>query len=79
MYIPYVLINHADNMFSFIYTTQLGILDFNLHGLTYATHPYASNWWSWPLDKVPLSVYYWQNDTGYLLRLHYWVILPCIG
>lgn len=64
MYIPYVLINHADNMFSFIYTTQLGILDFNLHGLTYATHPYASNWWSWPLDKVPLSVYYWQNDTG---------------
>ncbi len=64
IYIPYVLINHADNLFSFIYTTQLGILDFNLHGLTYATHPYASNWWSWPLDKMPLSVYYWQNDAG---------------
>jgi dolichyl-phosphate-mannose--protein O-mannosyl transferase len=64
VYIPYSLIFHTDDMLRFVYDTQKAILDFNLHGLTFATHPYASNWWSWPLDKMPLSVYYWSNDTG---------------
>ncbi len=64
VYIPYSLVGHTDNLLRFVYDTQVAIFDFNLHGLSFATHPYASNWWSWPLDKMPLSIYYWGNDAG---------------
>lgn len=32
--------------------------------MSFATQPSAANWWSWPLDKMPLSIYYWGNDAG---------------
>lgn len=62
IYIPYAYINNYSNLWQSVYQLQQWMLNFNL-GLTHATHPYASNFWSWPLDFKPLSIYYWQKDT----------------
>lgn len=62
IYTPYAYINNYSNLWQSVYQLQQWMLNFNL-GLTHATHPYASNFWSWPLDFKPLSIYYWQKDT----------------
>lgn len=61
-YIPYAFITGSSNLFEMVLRLQQGMLDFNLHGLTYATHPYASKWWSWPLVKTPMSIYFWIDE-----------------
>ena len=39
---------------------------FMYHDTLKATHPYASKWWSWPLDLRPIA-YYWKDlRTGSL-------------
>ena len=65
-YIPYVWIHHSTNLVPFVYQTQKDILNFHLYGQIHATHPYASSWWTWPFDLMPLSMYYWQDAKGYM-------------
>lgn len=62
VYIPYAYINNYSNLWQSVDQLQHGMLDFNL-GLIHATHPYASRFWSWPLDFKPLSVYFWQKGA----------------
>ncbi|AUR50751.1 phospholipid carrier-dependent glycosyltransferase [Aquella oligotrophica] len=62
-YIPYARIEGADNLFDFIWQCQINIYDYQVHGLHNATHPYASKWYGWPLDKLPISVYFWQANN----------------
>lgn len=59
-YIPYAKINHFQDFAGQIYQLQNSMLNFNLN-LNHATHPYSSNYWSWPLDYKPLAIYYWQH------------------
>jgi dolichyl-phosphate-mannose-protein mannosyltransferase len=33
------------------------------HSTLTATHPYASKWWEWPLDYVPVAYYYQDRRT----------------
>ncbi len=36
---------------------------FEYHDTLKATHPYASKWWSWPLDLRPIA-YYWNDSRS---------------
>lgn len=84
MYIPYANINNFENLWFRVYQLQGWMLNFNL-GLTNTTHPYASNYWSWPLDIKPLSVYYWQKlpwASSVVVMGNpaiFWVFIPLIG
>jgi dolichyl-phosphate-mannose--protein O-mannosyl transferase len=37
---------------------------FEYHDTLKATHPYASKWWEWPLDLVPVAYYYQDHRTN---------------
>ena len=55
---PYTLTNVVD--------MQVGA--FNYHAHLVATHPYASQWWEWPLDLRPVLYYAkYGNDTAAMI------------
>jgi len=60
-YLPYFSYTTNNNFFNLIYNLQGFMINYHTTGTKFATHPYASNWWSWPLLFKPLSVYYYQN------------------
>jgi dolichyl-phosphate-mannose--protein O-mannosyl transferase len=37
---------------------------YNYHDTLKATHPYASKWWEWPLDLVPVAYFYQDHRTN---------------
>jgi dolichyl-phosphate-mannose-protein mannosyltransferase len=84
--VPFAINDNSDDLFAMVARLTVGTIDYNLHGLVNATHPYASPWWSWPLDQVPLSIYYWQDAKAYLSTsiallgnpLIYWATWPTI-
>ncbi len=56
--------NQQTNILSFVINMQEAMLNYHHSYALNVTHPYSSNWWSWPLLVKPLSLYYWQNDSG---------------
>lgn len=63
-YASFFMTRQETNILSFVMNFQLGMLDYHSSYALNVTHPYSSNWWSWPLLIKPLSLYYWQNDSG---------------
>ena len=84
-YIPYARSQHATNIFAFVVDRFIYMFNFQV-GLVNATHPYASRWWSWPLLKTPMSIYYWQDSIGKLSTsivlmgnpALYWASIPAV-
>lgn len=82
-YIPYAISQHASNLFSFVLNRFNHMYEYQT-GLINATHPYASPWWSWPLLKTPMSIYYWQDSIGKVSRsialignpAIFWIFIP---
>lgn len=58
------VINDDPNFATYIINLQGFMYDYHTHYAKNVTHPYSSNWWSWPLLIKPLSLFYWQNDHG---------------
>ena len=63
-YCSYFMHDPAQNIFNFVLHLQKAMWDYHSSYALNVTHPYASNWWSWPLLVKPLSLYYWQNNSG---------------
>lgn len=79
-YIPFFLVGHSLGQW---FELQQQMFYYHTH-LT-ATHPYASRWWSWPLDVRP--VWYSVTYTGNMVAntyaqanpLLYWGFLPAVA
>ena len=65
-YIPYFYQSDSGNLLGFILNLQKGMLDYHTGYTQHVTHPYASDWWEWPLMIRPLSVYFYQDPTDLL-------------
>ena len=62
-YIPYANSMHSTDIINFTINKFIEMKHYQIDGLTNATHPYASKWWSWPLLLKPMSIYYWMDNT----------------
>jgi len=51
-FIPYMVIGHT---FKDVYEAQLSM--YNYHSTLTATHPFSSQWWTWPLISRPVWLY----------------------
>ena len=58
-YIPYFTLGH-----NFIDLVSLQKQMYWYHSTLKATHPYASQWWQWPILQKPISYYYHDFRTG---------------
>lgn len=58
------MINQEKNILAFVLNMQEAMLNYHHSYALNVTHPYSSSWWSWPLLIKPLSLYYWQNNSG---------------
>jgi hypothetical protein len=58
-YIPFFTLGH-----NFLDMVALQTEMFNYHDHLVATHPYASQWWQWPILERPISYYYHDWRTG---------------
>ena len=65
-YIPYAIGQHTDNLLAFVVERFTYMQHFQMQTMQNTTHPYASNWWTWPLLTKPVSIYYWQGLNGYM-------------
>jgi hypothetical protein len=52
-YIPFFSLGH-----NFLDVVSLQTEMYNYHAHLVATHPYASQWWQWPILERPISYYY---------------------
>jgi Gpi18-like mannosyltransferase len=57
-YIPFVAAQGGENFFKTIWENQTSMLDYHSK-LENPPHPFASQWWQWPLITTPL----WQYQT----------------
>jgi dolichyl-phosphate-mannose--protein O-mannosyl transferase len=62
-YFPYFTYTTNNNFFNLIYNLQGYMINYHTNGTKFATHPYSSNWWGWPILSKPLSVFYYQNGS----------------
>jgi dolichyl-phosphate-mannose-protein mannosyltransferase len=68
-YIPFLRCQGITQLFSkaavtAVWQNQTGMLDY--HANLTATHPFSSNWWSWPFNFKPLWLYMGSNpQPGY--------------
>lgn len=84
-YIPYAIRMHSINLFSIAFDNLQHMYQYQT-GLAGITHPYASSWWSWPLLKTPISIYYDQDSAGIMSTsivlmgnpAIYWMSIPAI-
>jgi len=62
-YIPYFL---ADNTIGDFWRLQFDMFDY--HSGLVSDHPFASEWWSWPIMLTPLWLFagYWDGTTAYI-------------
>lgn len=58
-FVPYMLIGHS---LSDVYNLQWRM--YSYHAGLSATHPFSSEWWTWPLDVRPLWLYFEQLSGG---------------
>jgi hypothetical protein len=58
-YIPFFTLGH-----NFLDMIALQTEMYNYHAHLVATHPYASQWWQWPILERPISYYYHDFRTG---------------
>jgi dolichyl-phosphate-mannose--protein O-mannosyl transferase len=58
-YVPFFTLGH-----NFVDMVALQTEMFNYHEHLVATHPYASQWWQWPILERPISYYYHDFRTG---------------
>jgi len=82
-YIPYMASNPDKSLIEIVLANQDYM--FNYHSGLDATHPYGSQWWSWPVIGRPIW-YYIGPDLGDGMRstivslgnpLIWWVGIPC--
>lgn len=82
-YIPYMASNPDKSLLEIVLDNQNYM--FNYHSGLDATHPYGSQWWSWPVIGRPIW-YYIGPDLGDGMRstivslgnpLIWWVGIPC--
>ena len=83
-YIPYMASNPDKSLLEIVLDNQDYM--FNYHSGLEATHPYGSQWWSWPVMGRPIW-YYIGPDLGDGMRstivslgnpLIWWVGIPCV-
>jgi len=58
-YVPFFTLGH-----NFVDMIALQKQMFEYHEHLVATHPYASQWWQWPILERPISYYYHDFRTG---------------
>lgn len=83
-YIP--AMNTPTTGLEFFFTNQSSM--FNYHSTLDATHPYGSQWWSWPLDIRPLYSYTAPSDfvpegmsmgmASFGNPLVWWMMIPAL-
>jgi len=62
-YVPYFFLGH-----NFVDMVALQHGMYWYHSTLVATHPYASQWWQWPILERPISYYYHDFRTGAALQ-----------
>jgi len=58
-FVPYMLMGHS---FGDVYELQWQM--YSYHAGLFATHPFSSEWWTWPLDIRPVWLYFEQLPSG---------------
>lgn len=65
-YAPYYYHDPVQNFLPFIYNLQGYMIGYHTGFTEQVTHPYASNWWGWPLLTKPISIFFWQDSASNL-------------
>ncbi len=84
-YLPYLALPGAGHDLAGVFRLQAHML--NYHRTLQATHPFSSQWWSWPLDLRPMWMYTGQGlPAGIVSSIAsfgnpaiFWLAIPAVA